>query len=63
MKTDELKKELAQVIQYQTRLKNELAGSDNERNRVEHDRLVESTAAFQAVLDRLNGGPSLTLYY
>jgi hypothetical protein len=63
MKTDELKKELAEIITYQTRIKNELAGSENERNREEHRRLVESTNAFQAVLDRLNGGPSLNLYY
>lgn len=63
MNTEDLKRELAQVIQHQGRLIDEFKGSKNPRNQEERRRLIESTNAFGAVLDRLNGGPSLTLYY
>jgi hypothetical protein len=63
MKTDELKWELATVIAYQQRLIDEFADTTNKRNQSERERLIESRNTFQAVLDRLNGGPSLALYY
>jgi hypothetical protein len=63
VKQADLKKELQWVIDYQGRLINDLADSDNPQIIRDHGKLVASNAAFQAVLDRMNGGMDLRLFY